>query len=135
MSAHVMIASSARLATLRPNLTGQPLVKEGWRDDPNLVYVNAAGISQPPPRTYGDGSVNFLTWPATKNVDMTLMKAFYIHEDVRFELRFDTFNLFNWVNFGNAPSGRVNMYTANDFSLRDKVMAPRTMQVSARLAW
>ena len=121
--------------TLRPNLTGQPLTKEGWRQDPKLVYVNAAAFAQPAPRTYGDASVNFLTWPYTKNVDMTLTKSFNLHENVRFELRSDFFNLFNWVVFGSAPGGRVNMYAASDFQLQNRVLPPRTVQVSARIAW
>ncbi|NWG14340.1 MAG: TonB-dependent receptor [Acidobacteria bacterium] len=125
--------------SIRPNLTGQPLTLKNWRKDPNLVYVNKEGFSQPAPRTYGDAPINPLNWPYTKSVDMTVMKTFRIHgESVKMDLRFDFFNLFNWVHFdipGDGGEGVVLIYSPTDFSMIDRAKGPRSIQVGARIAW
>ena len=46
----------------RGNLvSGQPVVNENWRDDPNLVYFNPLAIVAPPDGTFGTMSMGELT--------------------------------------------------------------------------
>ena len=120
---------------ITPNGTGQPFVVPDWRSNPALVYVNAAGFTQPANGTYGDLHRNAMQWPVTKNVDMTVMKTFRVYgESVKFDLRFDFFNLFNWVNW-NVPGNVSTLAPANFRMTSYWTFPPREIQVGARLQW
>lgn len=117
---------------VRPNATGEPLINDGWRDDPDLVYVNAGAFSEPPDGTFGNLPRNAVRWPHTKNVDLSLSKRFSLVGDSKFELRLDVFNLFNWVNF-RAPD-RIRLSDPGTLTMWDEgMLAPRTMQVGGRI--
>ena len=93
----------------------------------------------PAPRTYGNAPKSPIPWPGTHNVDMTLMKSFRmfkLSEDVKFDLRADFFNLFNWVNWKNTRYGPNTQKPAQYYTMKYYwTEAPRTIQVSGRITW
>jgi hypothetical protein len=117
---------------VRPDATGEPLINDGWRDDPDLVYVNMGAFKQPADGTYGNLPRNAVRWPYTKNVDLALSKRFELVGQSRFEFKLDIFNLFNWVIF--RPPDRIRLSDPITLSMWDEGMAaPRTMQVAGRI--
>lgn len=120
---------------VRPNATGEPLINEDWREDPDLVYVNAAAFSQPEDGTFGNLPRNAVRWPHTKSVDMSVSKTFPIfRQAARFELRVDVFNLFNWVNFHSSE----RIVLSDPLSLTGwgaGIGGPRTFQLGGRIVF
>jgi hypothetical protein len=125
------------LCIVRPNATGQPLYLDNWRQDPNLVYLNAAAFRQPADRTFGNLARNAVTWPATKNVDFALNKSFTVYgEHLRINLHWEIFNLFNWVNWNTQSANSISVASSANFGMKTYWTTPsREMQVGARLTW
>ena len=124
--------------TARPNQVCNPN-----EDAPNLreQWFNTACFTANPPTT-GAGSTGFqntpgtagrgtIQGPSTKRVDFTLSKNLRFGESMRLQLRWETFNVFNWTNFRalqtNVTSGTYGQVT----SVRD----PRTMQFGAKFSF
>jgi len=123
---------TCQACTIRPDLTGQPLINANWRSDPNLVYVNAAAFSQPKDGTFGDAPRNVIRWPYTKDVDLNFAKEFRPVERLRIEIRAEFYNLFNWVNW--QPPSSISLGNPNSLSMKDDwTAAPRNMQLGLRL--
>jgi hypothetical protein len=62
--------------------------------------LNSACFFAPPPGSTGrESGVNWLYAPGVVNFDMALQKQFSVKERLRFQLRFDAFNVFNHANF------------------------------------
>jgi hypothetical protein len=57
------------------------------------------------------------------------MKDVYIKEQMRFELRLETFNTFNHVNF-NRPNGNVN--SSNFGRVTGDTLGPRLVQLAGK---
>jgi hypothetical protein len=121
---------------VHPNATGLPYYNANWRSDPNLVYVNPAAFSQPASGTYGTLQRNSIFWPYTKNVDMTVMKSFALYQErVKLDLRFDFFNLFNFVTWA-LPATDIELDTPASLAMTSNwTNPPRTIQVGARVTW
>jgi hypothetical protein len=117
---------------VRPDATGEPLINENWRDDPDLVYVNEGAFRQPADGTFGNLPKNAIRWPHTKTMDLSLRKVLSIAQNARFEVRLDMFNAFNWVNFRAPARVRPGADSATLSMWEEGMMAPRTMQVGGR---
>ena len=66
---------------------------------------------------------------------MTVIKSFGLYEGVRFDLRFDFFNLFNSVNF-RAPGNGINITSPLSLTMRSLwTEPPRTIQVGGRITF
>ncbi len=63
--------------------------------------LDATAYSVPAPGTYGNLRRNALHGPGTENVNFSVFKNFPIHESLAFQLRGETFNLFNHPNPAN----------------------------------
>ena len=57
-------------------------------------------------RTYGNCANNTVRGPGSKSMNMSLFRSIALGGDRRLELRVETFNLFNWVNYG-FPAANV----------------------------
>jgi hypothetical protein len=123
---------TCRNCWVRPDATGEPLINENWRDDPDLVYVNQGAFREPAEGTFGNLPRNAVRWPHTKDVDLGLSKRFQLVGQSRFELKLDVFNLFNWVNF-RAPDRILPSEPSSLNMWEEGMLAPRTMQVAARI--
>ena len=62
--------------------------------------LNSACFFAPSPGSNGlESGVNWLYAPGVVNFDMALQKQFTVKERLRFQFRFDAFNVFNHANF------------------------------------
>jgi hypothetical protein len=96
------------------------------------AYFNLADFVAPPNNTYGNSARSVLYGPGTRNFDLSLQRAFAIHESINLILRGDAFNAFNHPNFLNPNSaigaGSAGTITGTNLDNRD-------MQVSAKLVF
>jgi hypothetical protein len=80
----------------RPNVTGVD-----WRPEnqgPKL-WIDSAAFANPAPERFGNLGRNTLVGPGLHNVDVSLVKRFYIG-DRNLQLRAEFFNVLNHPNFG-----------------------------------
>ena len=82
---------------------------------------------------------NSLTGPGYRDVDMTLAKGFGLPnmrglgENAKFELRIDTFNLFNNLNFN--PTSISNNIANSNFGTATSALAARVLSLTARFSF
>ncbi|QHS52279.1 TonB-dependent receptor [Edaphobacter sp. 12200R-103] len=72
---------------------------------------------------------NTLRGPGQANWDMSLYKDIPIHENMKFNLRVEAFNLFNRVQFGNPNTSVGNALFGN---ITTQINNPRAFQLSGR---
>jgi hypothetical protein len=58
--------------------------------------------------TYGNCGYNTMRGPASKSMNLSVFRSIRAGQDRRVELRIETFNLFNWVNYGFPGSSVSN---------------------------
>jgi hypothetical protein len=75
--------------------------------DPTAFTITNLYPANPNNYSYGNAGRNLLRGPGAEEVSFSLSKTFPIRERLRFQFRFETFNLFNHANFGN-PSATIN---------------------------
>lgn len=123
-------ASALEGATWLPNLVGDP---EGSQDVEN--YFNLAAFQRSPSGTFGDAGRNILRGPGFVTFDMSLQRRIAIAGRVNATVRWDVFNLFNRVNFGNPVSEIPVTLSATSTVNTITTLAgdPRVMQFSVRL--
>jgi hypothetical protein len=111
--------------TDRPNVVGD------WRLDTPTVdqWFNTAAFVANAPYTFGNALKNLLRGPGYFNVDIAIRKGFQLSNRIRADLRFESFNATNTVNFGNPNTqvGNVN------FGRISSAGAARHNQVALRL--
>jgi hypothetical protein len=86
----------------RPNLVGNPDLPGRSRAAQIREFFNTAAFA-PATGFYGTAGRDIVNGPAAVNWNVSLSKDFHIHESQSLQLRIDSFNLFNEVNFA-APS-------------------------------
>ena len=106
-----------------PNVPGGERTPEAWFD--------TAAFALPELFTFGSASRNSVEGPGYANMDLAIAKMWNLTGAARLELRWETFNLFNRVNFdlpnrifGTPNFGRI-------FSARNA----REMQLGMRLSF
>ena len=130
-----------RLGFGRPSLCGSldDLEQEGA--DPTEQAFNPAALCSPMtaeggyPDNLGFGNLgrNVLRAKYQKRLDLMLAKTFTFGQRM-LELRWDVFNVLNWVNF--SPPNSVIGDAGTDFGkITDTVGGPRVMQVGARFVF
>lgn len=89
-----------------PNRIGSGVLENRSTDR----WFNIDDFVAPAPNTYGNSSRGVLYAPGNFNVDGSLAKSFPLTERVRFQFRFEAYNLFNTPYFGfpNANIGNPN---------------------------
>jgi hypothetical protein len=147
---------SAYTLTGTQNIEGARIVLRGdpgsgHSSDPFRQF-DASAFTVPGPGSLGlESGRNFLYRAPINNWDMSLAKRFVIKENVRIEVRLDTFNTFNHTQFDAVNSTlNVNNLTErkptnlpfdengklvnkNGFGTVQSVRPPRNMQLSARI--
>ena len=99
---------SGRLLIFTQNLivSGNPKLEHPTRDK----WFDASVFTALPPGTNNDPAgtprknpytYNGLVGPGTSQTDMTMSKAFRLNEDLKFEVRVETYNAFNQINWDN----------------------------------
>jgi hypothetical protein len=89
--------------------------------------VTTSGV----PNVAGNAGRGIINGPDTKRVDFSLIKNIQFGENVRLQLRGETFNVFNHTNFRTLS---VNV-TAGNYGQVTAVRDPRTIQLGAKLSF
>ncbi len=111
----------------RPNISGDP--NSGPRTPGK--WFNTAAFSVPSAYTFGNTPRNAIIGPSLINFDVALQKELVLHEDVRLQLRADSYNVANRPNF-NLP-GRI--FGATNFGVISGAADPREIQFVAKLTF
>jgi hypothetical protein len=91
----------------RANCIGDPL-PDGF-DQTLDAWFDVSAFAQPGARTYGNCGANTLRGPGFKSMNLSFFRSIRLPEERRLELRIETFNLFNWVNYGFPGSSVANL--------------------------
>jgi hypothetical protein len=114
--------------TSRANCVGDPL-PEGF-EQTNDRWFDPTAFAATTAFTYGNCGYNTLRGPGFKSMNFSIFRSIPVPGDRRIELRIETFNLFNWVNFG-FPG--MNQADANNFGrISSSLGDPREMQFAVK---
>ena len=113
------------------NGTDRPNVVGDWRlDEPTAErWFDTSAFVANAPYTFGDAPKNLLRGPGYANLDIVIRKAFRLSQRVTADLRFESFNAANRVNFGNPNTQLGNP----SFGRISSAGSPRNNQIAVRL--
>jgi Carboxypeptidase regulatory-like domain/TonB-dependent Receptor Plug Domain len=75
-------------------------------------WINPFAFAQPQPGSIGNTTRNEFRGPGYQNWNISLFKNFNVTESLRLQLRLETFNTFNHVEFGGNTNGNANLSNA-----------------------
>ncbi len=131
-------------STSRPNLVGNAkagrTVPKPGSTTPNQ-YFNFSAFSLPNFGVPGSAGRNSLEQPGFQDWDLSLFKGFRLTERAKFQIRLETFNAFNHVNFGGANTTLAETTNASgstvlapgNFGQITSTGAARIVQVGGRI--
>ncbi len=114
--------------TSRANCIGD-LLPDGF-DQTNDAWFNTAAVSQPSEFTFGNCAINNIRAPGRRMMHMSIFKVLPLGDRRRAELRLETFNAFNWVQWGTPGSNVNNPGTLGRIS--NTVHQPRELQLALK---
>ena len=112
---------------LRPDRIGTPNTGIDPKTD-RLHFLDAAAFAVQPVNTPGNSSRNVAVGPKAFNTSLSLVKHFRPTEETVLDLRFEAFNAFNTVNFGNPAATFPN----SNFGTISSAGDPRIIQTAIR---
>jgi len=112
----------------RANCVGDPL-PDGFNQT-NDAWFDITAFSAPAAFVYGTCGSNTVRGPGSKSMNFSVFRSLPIGADRRVELRLETFNLFNWVNFGFPASNASNLNTFG--KITSSLGDPREMQLAVK---
>ncbi|MCC6369076.1 MAG: TonB-dependent receptor [Bryobacterales bacterium] len=127
-------ANTAASGSYRPDLVHAPSANCGRGNligciDPSAFTVAGLYPITPTNFAYGNAGRNILFGPGSQTVNFSIFKNFPIRERLQFQLRLETFSLFNHTNFGN-PSATIN---TSSFGNITSASGNRNIQIGAKL--
>ncbi len=130
-------ANTSSSGTYRPNLVHAPSANCGGGQLTGCIDASAFTVADLYPITptnfaYGNAGRNLLTGPRRSTLDYSLTKNFPIAERVKFQFRFETFNLLNHANFSN-PSATIN--TGAFGTISSTATSSRNIQLGGKLVF
>jgi hypothetical protein len=106
-------------------------IGSGKQDNANTDrWFNIDDFVAPAPNTYGNSSRGVLNAPGHFNVDGSLAKSFNLTETLRFQFRFEAYNLFNTPYFG-FPNASIGSPTAGQ--IRSTIADNRSLQGALKI--
>ena len=130
------ITQASGIGNSRPDYNGGNQVFDNWRD--TLQYLDRSAytlvpISAATRATIRPGNQNSsqVRGPGRRRVDLTVAKAFAVHGHTQLQLRFESFNVFNWPQYQNPVLNVV----APNFGQITSVASTRTGQIGLRLTF
>lgn len=93
-------------------------------------YFDPSSICFAPYGTFGNAGRDSFHGPGLNFTNLALMKDIQVREQMRFELRLETFNTFNHVNF-NLPNGNRNSSSFGRLT-SDSNIGPRLVQLAGK---
>jgi outer membrane receptor protein involved in Fe transport len=130
------ITQASGIGNSRPDYNGGNQVFDDWRDTMQYLDRSAYTLVPTSPVTRatvrpGNQNSSQVQGPGRRRVDLTIAKAFHLGGQARLQVRFESFNLFNWRQYNN-PNTTV---TSPTFGLITNVASTRTGQVGLRLTF
>lgn len=112
----------------RANCIGDPL-PSGFGQTLD-AWFDVTAFAPTANRTYGNCGSNTVRGPSSKGMNLSVFRSIALPNEQRVELRLETFNLFNWVNFGfpGANASNLNAFGRITSSLGD----PREVQLAVK---
>ena len=111
----------------RANLVGDPHISN---PSPSL-WFNPNAFAAPPAYQFGNSGIGILFGPSSHVANLSLMKKFYFMEDRYLQFRWEAFNAFNNVNYGDPNTTIGQGSTGQIFSAGDA----RVMQLALKLVF
>jgi hypothetical protein len=132
-------ANTSSSGTYRPNLVHAPSDTCGRGGLVGCIDASAYTIADLYPATqnyaYGNEGRNLLHGPGAATVNFSLYKNFPIHENLKFQFRFETFGLFNHSNFANPGATFGTSSFGNITGLNSNAPGTRNIQFGAKLVF
>ena len=130
------ITQASGIANSRPDYNGGNQVFDNWRD--TLQYLDRSAYTLVPTSPItgatvrpGNQNSSEVRGPGRRRVDLTIAKAFRLGGQARLQVRFESFNLFNWRQYNNPNT----IVTSPTFGQITSVASTRTGQVGLRLTF
>jgi outer membrane receptor protein involved in Fe transport len=130
------ITQASGIANSRPDYNGGNQIFDNWRD--TLQYLDRTAYTLVPtsPTTGatirpGNQNSSQVRGPGRRRVDLTVAKQFKLHGQSQLQLRFESFNVFNWKQYSN-PNTTV---TSPTFGQITSVASTRTGQIGLRMTF
>ncbi len=114
---------------LRPNVLRNPNLPAGERTIAR--WFDTSAFVQPAPFTFGNQGIGIMRADGIINADLSILRNFRFTERFRFQLRGESFNVFNHTNFG-LPGLVLN---GPGFGLVSGSGPARQIQVGARVTF
>jgi len=130
------ITQASGIANSRPDYNGGNQIFDNWRDTLQYLDRNAYTLVETSPITKatirpGNQNSSQLRGPGRRRVDMTIAKEFNLRGHSRLQVRFESFNVFNWRLYNN-PNTTV---TSPTFGQITSVQSTRTGQIGLRMTF
>jgi len=130
------VTQASGIGNSRPDYNGGNQVFDNWRD--TLQYLDRSAYTLVPTSATtratirpGNQNASQVQGPGRRRVDLTVAKAFAVHGHTQLQLRFESFNVFNWPQYNNPVLNVV----APNFGQITSVASTRTGQVGVRLTF
>jgi hypothetical protein len=112
----------------RANCIGDP-VPDGF-DQTLDAWMDINAFAPTDPFTFGNCPANSVRGPGFKSMNLSVFRSVPVGNERRLELRIETFNLFNWVNYGFPAA---NISNPNTFGRITSTLGdPREMQLAVK---
>jgi hypothetical protein len=115
----------------RPNVVCDPYMPKDQRTFNTWFNPACVTIPTDPSQPFGDAGRNTVRGPNFRQFDLAAIKQIQVGPSTRVELRIETFNLFNRVNFGPPASNR----SAASFGTITSTYDARQVQLGAKVIW
>jgi hypothetical protein len=130
------ITQASGIANSRPDYNGGNQIFDNWRD--TLQYLDRNAYTLVPTSAVtratirpGNQNSSQVRGPGRRRVDLTIAKAFRLPGQMNLQVRFESFNVFNWRQYNN-PNTTV---TSPTFGQITSVASTRTGQIGLRLTF
>jgi len=130
------ITQASGIANSRPDYNGGNQIFDNWRETMQYLDRSAYTLVPTSPITGatvrpGNQNSSEVRGPGRRRVDLTLAKAFHLGRQARLQVRFESFNVFNWKQYNNPNT----IVTSPTFGQITTVASTRTGQVGLRLTF
>jgi len=118
----------------RPNVNGQIRYVKDFVNG-QFRWFDPTSFSLPTAGTFGNLPHNALRGPGRQNWNLSLFKTFTFTERMKFELRAESFNTWNHLQYGGSgANGGISTNTQNgDFGNVTNAFDPRTLQLGGKI--
>ena len=116
--------------SLRPNQVGNPIPSGFVQNYQHWFQPSAFSDKGLSGLTPGNTSRNSLRGPVYNDVDFSLFKVFTLREQLKLQMRVESFDMFNHPNFGQ-PSSNISSATVG--TINSTTGNPRIMQFAAKV--